>query len=178
MNQALIVVDYQNDFVDGALGFDGAPALQDAICQAIATARQAGSTVIFTYDCHAPDYLQTQEGRNLPVEHCIKGTDGAELFGTVATMRQEADPVFYKNGFGSLALANYLTTQTFDKITLVGVVSHICVISNAVLAKAALPEAEIVIDAAATDGFDPQLHQSALDVMANLQMTIANRKED
>ena len=152
MKNLLIVVDYQKDFVDGALGFP---------------------EVVFTLDTHYNNYTTTQEGRKLPIAHCIDGSDGHKLYGRTAEAYLPGDKVFIKNTFGSSQLFEYLyRLPSFGKIELCGLVSSICVISNAVLAKAAQPEAEIVIDSALTAGADRELHEAALKVMGGLQMTI------
>lgn len=175
MNNLLIVVDYQKDFVDGSLGFPEAAAMQPALLQKIAAYRAAGDTVAFTFDTHGADYLSTQEGRLLPVEHTLRGTPGWELYDRVANARQPDDPCFCKPAFGSAELFDYLREHPFDQIELAGVVSSICVISNAILAKTAQPETPVVVDAACVAGADPHLHAAALDVMAGLQITVLNR---
>lgn len=171
----LIVVDYQKDFVDGALGFPGAEKLDAAIAAKIDAYHKAGDVVVFTYDTHRKNYLKTQEGRKLPVEHCICGTEGWALYGKTAEAQGADDLCFQKPTFPSLELADYLTEEDFTSIELVGLVSHMCVLSNAVMAKAAAPEAEIIIDAACTASFDKTLHEKALDVMEALQMTVIHR---
>lgn len=175
MKKVLIVIDYQADFVDGSLGFPAAVALEGPICEKIRKARAEGTEVIFTFDTHTPDYLSTQEGRNLPVVHCVEGTAGWELYGEAAQLRQERDICLCKPGFGSLELAELLRDRQYEEIELVGVVSNICVLSNAILAKAALPEALITVDAACTAGSDPALHAKALDLMESLHIRITNR---
>lgn len=175
MRKLLIVVDYQTDFVNGALGFPGAEKLEGAILGKIAQYRQEGQSVAFTYDTHGSDYLQTREGRYLPVPHCLRGTDGWELYGGVAWAVRDGDKLFYKPSFGSAELFDYLRCSRFDSVELVGLVSDICVISNAVLAKTALPEADITVDAACTASFDPDKNKAALDVMESLQINILNR---
>lgn len=185
MKRLLIVVDYQNDFVDGSLGFPGAGALAAPIAEKIAAYRAAGDEVVFTFDTHGRDYLRTQEGRNLPVEHCIEGTPGYELYGEVAAAAQPGDLRFRKPTFGSAALFEWLRTaqqaagevarEPFASIELVGLVSNICVISNAVLAKAACPEVPIIVDAACTASFDAHLNDAALDVLEGLQVQVINR---
>ena len=174
----LIVVDYQKDFVSGALGFAGAETLDGRIAEKIRACRAAGGTVAFTLDTHGEDYLATQEGRKLPVAHCVRGSDGWALYGKTAEERRPEDLCFEKPTFPSLALAEYLAREQFTVIELVGLVSHMCVLSNAVMAKAAAPEAEIVIDAQCTASFDPALHEKALDVMEALQMTVTGRRKD
>lgn len=173
MKNLLIVVDYQKDFVDGALGFPGAEALDPSIVTRISQYRARGDEVVFTLDTHYNNYTTTQEGRKLPIAHCIDGSDGHKLYGRTAEAYLPGDKVFIKNTFGSSQLFEYLyRLPSFGKIELCGLVSSICVISNAVLAKAAQPEAEIVIDSALTAGADRELHEAALKVMGGLQMTI------
>lgn len=176
MKKLLLVVDFQKDFVDGALGFPGAEALDGPIAQKIAAYRSAGDDVAFTLDTHGEDYLHTQEGRKLPVPHCLRGSPGWELYGQVGRARLPEDPVLEKPAFPSLELGAFLRERGYDQVELAGLVSYICVISNAVIAKAALPEAEILVDARCTAGPDPQLHQKALDVMEQaLQITVKHR---
>lgn len=175
MNKALIVVDYQNDFVSGTLGFPGAEKLEGPIACKIEQYLAAGDDLLFTFDTHHADYLDTQEGRNLPVPHCEKGTEGWNLFGTIASFLPRAKKVFEKVTFGSIELAEYLKTSGYESVELVGLVSNICVISNAVLAKAALPEARIIVDAECTAGPDPEMNRKALDVLEGLQVSVVNR---
>lgn len=175
MKNILLVIDYQNDFVNGALGFTKAAELEGAIVEKIEHYKRNGDVVAFTFDTHRPNYLETHEGKKLPVTHCLKDTPGWQLYGKVAALCTAGDKRFEKGTFGSMELAAYLAQQGYERVELVGVVSNICVLSNAVLAKAALPEADIVIDAACTASFDASLHQAALDVMAGLQMTVINR---
>lgn len=174
-SRLLIVVDYQKDFVDGALGFPGAELLDLRIAAKIRAYHEANDAVVFTMDTHRKNYLNTQEGRKLPVAHCICGTSGWELYGETAKQQREADLCFQKPTFPSLELADFITEEEFESIELVGLVSHMCVLSNAVMAKSAAPEAEILIDAACTDSFDKELHEKALDLMEALQMTVLNR---
>lgn len=185
MKKLLIVVDFQNDFVDGALGFPGAEKLEEPIARKIEAYREAGDLVAFTLDTHKRTYLQTQEGKNLPVEHCIEGTPGHKLYGRVAELMGGADPVFCKPAFGSSELFGWLRTAQeaanemgmtpFSSIELVGLVSNICVISNAVIAKTACPEVPVIVDAACTASHDPALHEKCLDVMEGLQIQVINR---
>ncbi len=168
----LIVVDYQKDFVDGALGFDGAEILDEKIAQKIDEYHKNGDNVVFTLDTHNENYFDTQEGRKLPVKHCIKGSEGHKLFGKTANAVGKDDIFFEKPCFPSLDLANYLRDKDYQKIELLGLVSNICVISNAVMAKAALPEAEIIVDASCTDSFDKTLNDKCLDILEGLQITV------
>lgn len=175
MKKLLLVVDYQKDFVDGALGFPGAEKLDGPIARKINEYHAAGDDVAFTMDTHGEDYLQTQEGRKLPVPHCLLNSEGWQLYGqTGQAIDLEHDMVICKPAFPSLWLGNWLKEHGYDQIQLVGLVSYICVISNAVVAKAALPEAEIVVDAACTAGADSDLHHKALELMSTLHMTVVN----
>jgi Amidases related to nicotinamidase len=175
MGRILIVVDYQNDFVNGSLGFEKAAKLEEAIVRKMEAYRRSGDEIAFTFDTHGADYLQTQEGKKLPVPHCIKNTPGWNLYGRAADFCGEGTKRFEKGAFGSMELAGYLAQNQYDTVELVGVVSNICVISNAVLAKAALPEAEIIVDAACTAGNDDVLNEKALDIMRGMQITVTNR---
>lgn len=185
MKRLLVVIDYQNDFVDGALGFSGAEKVEKPIVEKIADYRASGDEIAFTFDTHHRDYLTTQEGRNLPVDHCVEGTRGHDLYGEVSFMMRDMDTVFLKPTFGSVdffercraaqKVAAEVGGQPFKSIELVGLVSHICVMANAVLAKTACPEVPIIVDAACTASFDPDLHEKALDVMEGLQIQVINR---
>ncbi len=177
MKHGLIVVDYQNDFVSGSIGFEKARELDGRICAKIAEYRAADGDIIFTLDTHGKDYLVTREGRYLPVEHCIKGTNGHCLYGETAKAAREEDIYFEKSAYGSDALYEYLKTAGYDEIELCGVVSNICVISNAVLAKTALPEADITVDALCTASNDEKLNSAALDVLESLNVQIKNREK-
>ena len=175
MKKLLIVVDYQVDFVDGALGFAGAERLDGPIAEKIAEYRAAGNDVVFTYDTHGANYAATQEGRKLPVAHCIAGSAGWELYGETGKAASPDDLRFRKPTFPSLELAEWLKGRAYRQVELCGLVSHICVLSNAVMVKAALPETEIVVDAALTASYDPALHEKALDVLEGLQITVLHR---
>lgn len=175
MKRCLIVVDYQNDFVCGSLGFEKAKQLDEPICKKIEEYRKSGGDIIFTLDTHGKEYLKTREGRFLPVEHCIKGTDGHGLYGQTANAARETDVYFEKSTFGSDALYEYLKKSDYKEIELCGVVSNICVLSNAVLVKTALPEADIKIDAMCTASNDDALNEAALDVLESIHAEIMNR---
>lgn len=174
MQKLLIVVDYQNDFVDGSLGFPGAVLLHEKICEKILSYKSEGQTIVFTLDTHETDYEKTQEGRNLPVPHCIRGTRGHELYGQLESL-SDGCIRFEKGTFGSDLLFIFLQANNFKSIELVGLVSNICVISNAVIAKTAQPEAQIIVDAACTDSFDPKLNEKTLDILEGLQVKVTNR---
>jgi len=176
MKKCLIVVDYQNDFVNGALGFPEAAELERHIVQKIRHYRENGDNVIFTFDTHGENYMDTQEGRNLPVAHCVKNTPGHNLYGQTADLISESDKRFYKSTFGSDELYMYLKTAEFESIELIGLVSNICVISNAVLAKTAQPETPVLVDAKCTASNDAGLNGAVLDVMSSLQIQVINRE--
>ncbi len=172
MKQALIVVDYQKDFVTGALGFPKAERLEGPIRAKIEQATQAGVEGIFTLDKHPQSYLETQEGKHLPIPHCLETGEGWKLQGTIAQYCDPSTPTFEKRTFGSLSLANYLAEQQFDQIELVGVVSDMCVFSNALLAKAACPEADIRVDAACIASPNAEMEQKALALMQHLHIEL------
>ena len=175
MKELLIVVDYQKDFVDGALGFPGAETLDGPIAARMAQVRAGGGDVIFTMDTHGDDYAATVEGTKLPVPHCQKDTPGWQLYGQVGAALRPGDPVFEKETFPSLDLADWLREREYDAVELCGLVSHICVLSNAVMVKAALPNAHITVSARRTASYDPDLHQKALDVLEGIHITVTDR---
>lgn len=173
MKKLLVVIDYQNDFVSGTLGFNDAVRLEDYLVELIKKYHKNKDDVIFTYDCNQENYLDTQEGKNLPIVHCIENSQGWQLYGKINDLAKN-DKKILKNTFGSLELGNYLKDKDYNEITLVGVVSNICVISNAVIIKAALPEATIIIDCKGIASNDSLLQEKAIDLMANLHMKIIN----
>ena len=177
MSRYLFVIDYQNDFVDGALGFPGAEKLDDKIA---AKVRAYGKgNVLFTRDTHFENYLTTREGRNLPVVHCIKGTKGWEVYGETAKALAEVearaiDKLVFGMDVTDPATAAVLP-ETADEIELVGLVSNICVVSNAVVLQSKYPEATITVDASCTDSFDKTLHEKVLDVLEGFQVKVTGR---
>jgi nicotinamidase-related amidase len=175
MKKLLIVVDYQNDFVTGSLGFPKAEMLEEPILRKIATYRNAGNDIVFTLDTHGGDYLETMEGKKLPITHCSRGTEGWQLFGKVAALKAPNDIVFEKPTFGSAGLMDYLKNHAYDSIELCGLVTNMCVLTNAVIAKTARPDADIIIDASCTASFDDSMHEKTLDVLAGIHCTILNR---
>ncbi len=164
----LIVVDMQKDFIDGALGTKEAQAIVPNVRKKI---EEFDGEVIFTRDTHHKDYLSTQEGRNLPVEHCIEGTAGWEIDKSLQPFCKGL--VVNKPTFGSMALAEEIWERgDAQEITLVGLCTDICVISNAMLLKAAMPEVPIIVDRACCAGVTPQSHENALEAMKMCQITI------
>lgn len=173
----LVVVDYQNDFVNGSLGFSGAEKLEKPILKKIQQYIIDGDEVVFTLDTHASNYLDTEEGKYLPVPHCIKGTEGHKLYGNVARISKFASAIFEKGTFGCEALGEYILDGKYENIELCGLVSNICVLSNAVIAKTAAPYAHIIVDAKCTSCADPALNEKALDIMQSLQIEVKGRKK-
>ncbi|MCL1829929.1 MAG: cysteine hydrolase family protein [Oscillospiraceae bacterium] len=176
MKKLLVVVDYQVDFVNGSLGFEQAKALDSIIVDKIKTYRQNNDDVVFTLDTHGEDYLSTVEGQKLPIAHCIKNTDGHLLYGETAGMVKDS-LVFEKDTFGSDKLFDFLRNSNYESVELCGLVLGICVLSNAVLAKTALPQAEIYVDTTAAIGNDPVFDRKVLDVLGGIQVNILEDKK-
>ena len=176
MGKVLVVVDYQKDFVDGALGFAGAEALDERIAAKVKAYLANEDKVVVTLDTHDEEYSRTQEGRKLPVRHCLRESDGWRIFGETAALVEDCR-AFEKPTFGSGQLFDYLrSSQCFEQIELCGLVTNMCVLSNAVLAKCAQPEVRIVVDAAACAAPDQEMHQAALKVLEGLQVEVINKK--
>ena len=177
MNHYLFVIDYQNDFVNGALGFPGAEKLDAKIADKI---RAYGKGhVLFTRDTHFDNYLNTREGKNLPVVHCVKGTHGWQVYGQTAKALEEVgaaaiDKLVFGMDVTDPATAAVLPERA-DEIELVGLVSNICVVSNAVVLQSKYPEANIIVDAGCTDSFDKVLHEKVLDVLEGFQVNVIGR---
>ena len=172
MKKCLIIVDFQNDFVSGALGFPGAEELDLIIENKIKDHLINNQDIIYTYDTHYENYLETQEGVRLPIMHCIDNSFGHSIYGNVSKYVSDAKATFKKNTFGSLDLGNFLKEQNYDEIELCGLVTNMCVVSNAIIAKAALPEARIVVDSKASKSFDEDLHNKTLDVLKGMQVDV------
>jgi len=177
MSRYLFVIDYQNDFVDGALGFPGAEKLDTRIAEKVLS--YGPNHVLFTRDTHFEDYLSTREGGNLPIVHCVKGSHGWQVYGeTAKALAQVGAAGIDKLSFGmdvtDPATAAALP-ETAEEIELVGLVSNICVVSNAVVLQSRYPNARITVDASCTDSFDKALHEKVLDVLQGLQVTVTGR---
>ena len=173
MKNYLIVVDMQNDFIDGALGTKEAEAIVGKVAEKI---RGFDGEVIFTRDTHAPEYMETQEGRRLPVVHCVKESAGWRIREGLEAIRPCT--VIDKPTFGSTELGVLLAQRDLEEkigsITVIGLCTDICVISNALLIKALLPETPIVVDAACCAGVTPESHRNALEAMKMCQIAIEN----
>ena len=169
----LLVIDMQNDFIDGALGTKEAEAIVPRVYEKI---KSFDGAVLATRDTHGENYLSTQEGSNLPVKHCAKGSPGWEIRREIAELIK-SEPID-KPSFGSAELADILKaldkTEKIESVTLIGLCTDICVISNAMIVKAALPEVPVIVDAACCAGVTPESHRTALEAMKPCQITIEN----
>ena len=166
----LIVIDMQNDFIDGALGTNEAVAIVPNVAKKIEQARAAGEIVVFTRDTHQQNYLDTQEGKNLPVVHCVEGSDGWQIS---SALNVGDSRIFDKPSFGSMALADYVATlDGLEEIELVGLCTGICVISNAFILKAKLPEVRITVDSSCCACVTPQSHETALSAIKLCQINV------
>ena len=166
----LIVVDMQKDFVNGSLGTPEAEAIVASVRQKILSHR---GPLIFTRDTHPESYLNTQEGRHLPVPHCIRGSEGWEIIPELKDLTEGA-LILDKPSFGSTVLAALLAEkrQEISRVELIGLCTDICVISNALLIKAALPEVPLKVDSACCAGVTPEKHEAALAVMRSCQIEV------
>lgn len=171
MKKLLIVVDYQVDFVNGALGFPRGEALEAPICSLIKQFEDAGDDVVFTLDTHPQNYMETEEGKYLPVPHCIKGTHGHELYGEVKNLAK-GHKIFEKPTFPSLELGEYLKTTQYDEVTVCGLDLSICVLSNAVIAKASLPNAHIKVNLEFSSGGDEAANKVAIEQLKRIQVEV------
>lgn len=166
----LVVVDMQNDFIDGALGTSEAVEIVPYVKQVI---ESFDGKVFFTRDTHFDDYMNTQEGKNLPVPHCIKGSDGWQIRPELDSLRRTE--AIDKVTFGSSALVDLLKKEKdIEEITFIGLCTDICVISNVAVVKAFFPEIPIIVDAKACAGVTPQSHRTALEAMKAIQVKIIN----
>ena len=171
----LVAVDLQKDFISGALGTKEAEAIVPAAAARIRECREAGAEVFATLDTHEADYLQTREGRRLPVPHCIRNTEGWQPDPVIREALGDCTLV-EKPTFGSVRLPelirNRIGTDEDVTIELLGLCTDICVVSNALLLKAAFPEAEIRVNSACCAGVTPEKHRAALETMASCQIDI------
>ena len=172
----LVVVDMQKDFVDGSLGTAEAVSILPKVTACVeAYRRMEDSEIVFTRDTHEENYLQTQEGRLLPVVHCIRGSEGWQLVKEVEALRTEADRVFDKPTFGSVELGRYVAgMDDLEEVALIGLCTDICVISNALLIKANKPEVSVSVIADCCAGVTPESHKNALSAMKMTQISIVN----
>jgi len=165
MKKTLLVIDMQKDFIDGALGTKEAVAILDNVKKKIAKYQENGDEIIFTRDTHQADYLQTNEGKHLPVEHCIEGTDGWKI-----PKELEVPGAIYidKPSFGYMKWDEY----DLEEVEIVGLCTDICVVSNALIIKATYPEIKVTVDASCCAGVTPESHEAALTTMKMCQVEV------
>ena len=172
MKKILIVIDMQNDFIDGSLGTNEAERIVENVKAKIRT--YPSDDIFATMDTHEADYLNTQEGRNLPVEHCIRGSHGWEIREDIKALLKDAK-IYEKPTFGSVDLARdlqALSEKEKIELELVGLCTDICVVSNALLLKAYMPEVKIAVDSACCAGVTPEKHEAALETMRSCQIEV------
>ncbi len=177
--KVLVVVDMQNDFIDAALGTKEAAAIVPAVRAKIASASAEGALVFATMDTHSPDYMNTREGRFLPVPHCIRGTEGWQIPAGIAELLGDAR-IIEKYSFGSRELPDAIAetlrirgiAETDAEIELIGLCTDICVVSNALILKARFPETDIKVDAACCAGVTVEKHLAALKTMRSCQIEV------
>lgn len=171
MKRLLVVVDFQNDFVCGSLGFEKAKELEKVILEKINEYKN--DDIIFTLDTHEDDYLSTIEGKHLPIKHCIKGTSGHEIYGKIKEISRNY-PCIEKETFASKELLHFIENKpfTYESIEICGLVSDICVISNAIIAKAASPKSKILVDKKATSSANLKMQEMVFKVMQNLHIEV------
>lgn len=171
--KVLVVIDMQKDFIDGALGTKEAVEILPRVAEKI---KKFDGRILATRDTHEENYLETQEGRNLPVRHCIRGTEGWEIYPEIRDLVKEK-PID-KVTFGSMELGRilkeYHEQELIESITLIGLCTDICVISNAMIVKASLPEVPVIVDAACCAGVTPASHRQALEAMKVCQIAVVN----
>ena len=174
MRKILVVIDMQNDFIDAALGTKEAAGIVEAVKEKIRS--YPGSDVVATMDTHGEDYMNTQEGKYLPVPHCIKGSAGWEIRPDISALLTNAK-IYEKPTFGSLEMAAELKKLSMNEdieLELIGLCTDICVVSNALLLKAAMPEVKISVDASCCAGVTPEKHLAALETMRSCQIQVEN----
>lgn len=165
MKKTLIVVDMQNDFIDGSLGTREAVAIVENVKKKIAAYQENGDEIIFTRDTHQADYLNTNEGKHLPVVHCVEGTEGWKI----AEGLEVPGAVYIdKPSFGFMNWKEF----DFEEVELIGLCTDICVVSNALILKATFPEIKVSVDAKCCAGVTPESHQAALTTMKMCQVEV------
>ena len=173
MAKALVIVDMQNDFVDGALGTKEAQEMLPRLVEKLQNL-DSNTDIFFTQDTHKENYLETQEGKNLPVVHCIKNTHGWKIVPELQEFTKKAKKIVEKKSFGSTGLPTLL--KPYEEVEFVGLCTDICVISNALLLKAFYPEQKISVDASCCAGVTPESHLNALAAMKMWQCFIKGEK--
>ena len=165
MKKTLIVIDMQNDFIDGSLGTKEAEAIVENVSAKINGYKSRGDEIIFTRDTHHEDYMDTNEGKHLPVIHCIEGTDGWQIRSELDT---EGAEIINKPSFGFTGWDKY----SFEEVELIGLCTDICVVSNALIIKALFPEIRVSVDSSCCAGVTPESHEAALKTMQMCQVEV------
>jgi nicotinamidase-related amidase len=189
----LVIVDFQHDFIDGMLGFEGAEKLDAGIAAKIREYDEKGDFIIETKDTHTEEYLSTREGKHLPVEHCLYGTKGWGTYGETGELLRELKErqstryreihkeTFPVHPFDMVDMLDWIVMNEIrldeiEEIEFVGLVSNICVISNICVFQGAFPNAQIVVDPDLTASFNPELHDAVLKVMQGLQVELVAKE--
>lgn len=178
MSKVLVVIDMQNDFITGSLGSPEATQIVKNVIQKIKSYQEAGYPIYYTRDTHDKHYLETEEGKNLPIEHCIKGTWGWQLEEEVAKTVTDQTQIYDKETFGSLKLGETLQKLAMEdkqlEVELIGLCTDICVISNALLLKAYMPQTPLSVDVTCCAGATKKGHESAIETMKICHIHIKN----
>ncbi|MBQ1326565.1 MAG: cysteine hydrolase [Eubacterium sp.] len=175
MKKVLVVVDMQNDFITDALRNEDAIKIVPYVKKKIDEAVEKGDTIIYTRDTHGDDYMETEEGKNLPVKHCIKGSEGWQIIPEL-NAEENAAKIIDKETFGSRDLAEYFkeNANDIDEVEFIGVCTDICVISNVLLTKAMIPNKKIIVDAKGCAGVTKESHDTALAAMKACHIKVLN----
>lgn len=179
MKKVLVVIDMQNDFITGALRNEEAIKIVPYVKKKIEEAWDLGARIVFTKDTHGEDYMESEEGANLPVKHCIKGSEGWKIIDELEA-KKYADLIIEKETFGSTKLAEYFeeNKDDIDEVEFVGVCTDICVISNVLITKAVMPNKKIYVDAAGCAGVCLESHDTALNAMKACHIKIKNENNE
>lgn len=173
MKKLLLVIDMQNDFIDGALGTKEAQAILPRVVEKIREHAAAGGEVLFTKDTHGEDYLNTAEGHHLPLPHCIKGTPGWMLPPQLEALAKEIGAkILEKPTFGSVPCAEYIRSGGYDSVEIIGLCTDICVVSNALILKAVAPDLPLFVDGDCCAGVTVESHRAALEIMKMCQIYV------
>ncbi|MGL4874841.1 MAG: cysteine hydrolase family protein [Clostridium sp.] len=178
MKKLLVVVDYQKDFVDGTAGFKEAKSLEKGILEKINEYILDKQLVLCTLDTHTKDYLDTREGKYFNIEHCLRGSEGHQLYGGLSKIEKEKLFILEKKAFGISPESLCELKKDFgeiDLIEIVGIVTNMCVLSNAIMLQNAYINSEIIIDASLCASFDDEMHNKALDVLEGIHFKVINR---
>ena len=180
MKKLLVVIDYQKDFVNGSLGFKRAEELEEGIYHKVKKYLSEGDHVVFTYDTHTNEYLNTREGKNLPIPHCVINTEGHDLYGRLKEFKDNINTIHinkYSFGISPQDMIKLVKRigEDIEYIEIVGVVTNICVVSNVVTFQSQYINADISVDASLCASFNEDLHEKTLDVIESLQVKVTNR---